>query len=367
MLQHYLLALKTTVLKYWLGEKSDIQPMSITLPETSLRIFLAERPSGHITSSTFASERIPLPTPSEGEVLVRVDYVSLDPAMRFWLDDVPSYIPPVQIGETMRAGGLATVVKGGKLYKEGDLITGFVGWSEYAVVQECMIRKITPTEGIKELDYLGPLGATGLTAYFGLLHVAQLKAGETLVVSAAAGAVGSVVCQIGKLKGARVIGLAGSEDKCAWLRKEIGVDHALNYKDKDFAKEFVDKVGYLDVFFDNVGGDILDLALTRLNQKARITVCGAISVQHVEEPKGPTNYAQLIIQRARMEGFVVFDFYQQFDEAVAEMSQWMREGSLKRKFHIEEGLEKCPEYLPLLYSGGNTGKLLVKVSKDCEF
>jgi len=340
--------------------------MSPTLPENITRVFLAERPGvGPIKDDTFATERVPLPLPaSDDEVLVRVDYVSLDPAMRGWLNDVRSYIAPVKIGATMRAYGLGIVVKGNKTFQVGEYVTGHFGWVEYVVMKEDKLTKITPPEGSTALDYLGPLGMTGLTAYFGLLDVSGINAGETLLVSGAAGAVGSIVCQIGKLKGAKVIALAGADDKCKWLEEELGVDRAVNYKSPDFKTEFRDAVGYLDVFFDNVGGDILDLALTRLNKNARIALCGGISDYNAKEKKGLKNYLSLISQRAKMEGFVVLDYTSKFLEAEAEIAQWMKEGKIKRKFHVEEGLEKCPEYLKLLYSGGNTGKLIVKVSKE---
>ncbi|KDQ15907.1 hypothetical protein BOTBODRAFT_31355 [Botryobasidium botryosum FD-172 SS1] len=340
--------------------------MAPTLPETVTRVFLAERPgAGPIKDDTFAVERVPLPQPaSDDEVLVRVDYVSLDPAMRGWLNDTRSYIAPVKIGETMRAQGLGTVVKGNKTFQVGDQVSGGLGWAEYAVLKEKALTKITPPEGSTALDYLGPLGMPGMTAYIGLLEVSGINAGETLLVSGAAGAVGSIVCQIGKLKGAKVVALAGADEKCRWLEEELGVDRALNYKSPNFRKEFKDAVGYLDVFFDNVGGDILDLALTRLNKNARIALCGAISDYNVKEKKGMQNYLNLISQRAKIEGFVVLDYTARFPEFAAEVAQWIKEGRVKRKFHIEEGVERCPEYLQLLFNGGNTGKLVVKVSKE---
>ncbi|CAE6536288.1 unnamed protein product [Rhizoctonia solani] len=336
----------------------------MSAPKQSARVFLSERPKGHISDKTFKSETATLPTPDADQVVVKVDYVSLDPAMRGWLNDTRSYVPPVQIGETMRAGAIGTIVHGNSQFKEGDIVQGTLGWAEYIVVSAKGLRKLSPPEGITAVDYLGPLGMTGMTAYFGLLDVGKIKAGDTLVVSGAAGATGSLVCQIGKLKGAKVIALA-SASKCAYLVNELGVDAALDYKSPTFVKEFRDTVGYLDVFFDNVGGEILDLALTRLKKNARIVLCGAISAYNsAGQPEGIKNYLTLISQRAKIEGFIVFDYQDRFAEGEAEMAKWIKEGKLKRRYQIEEGLEQCPQHLGLLFSGGNTGKLLVRISKD---
>jgi len=273
----------------------------------------------------------------------------------------------VQIGETMRAGGIGTVVKvGGEVQglKVGDVVSGRPGWTEYAVLPEKELKKIVVPPNAQLLDFLGPLGLTGLTAYFGLLDIGAPKAGETLVVTGAAGATGSIVCQIGKLKGLKVIAIAGADDKCAWLEKELGVDKAINYKSENFAKELKESVGYLDVMFDNVGGDILNLCLTILNKGARIVLCGAISQYNTSKPKGLTSYMTLIGQRAKMQGFIVMDYAPRYSEAIKEMVGWISEGKIQRKFHIEEGLEKCPEAIQLLFSGGNTGKLVVKVAES---
>jgi len=297
-------------------------------------------------------------------VLVRVDVVSLDPAMRGWLRDVRSYVPPVKIGETMRAGGLGTVMTDGKSLRKGDIVIGQPGWAEYVAINESSVRKVTPTAGTDVIDYLGPLGMTGMTAYFGTILVGQVKAGQTLVVSGAAGATGSMVCQIGKILGAKVIGIAGNADKCKWLVEELGIDKAYNYKEKDWQTKFKKEVGYLDVFFDNVGGDMLDFFLTRLNQHAKIVICGAISDYNKSRPQGIRNYTSLIAMRATMQGFVVFDYANEYPKAREDITKWIKAGKIKRKFHIEEGLENCPEYLKLLFSGGNEGKLLVTISKE---
>ncbi|KIK63054.1 hypothetical protein GYMLUDRAFT_41365 [Collybiopsis luxurians FD-317 M1] len=337
------------------------------MPSHYTRIVLNERPPGDIDSKTFRTEKVPYSGLKVGDdqVLVQVTWISLDPAMRGWLRDERSYLPPVQIGETMRAGGLGIVIDKGKNVKLaiGQLVNGTFGWTEYAVSRAKDVEAIDVPQGILDIDFLNNLGMTGFTAYFGLKDVGKVKAGESLVVSGAAGAVGSMVCQLGLQAGAKVYAIAGSQEKCDWLEKEIGVTKALNYKSKTFRKDFRD-IGYLDVYFDNVGGDILDMCLARLNRNARIVLCGAISAYNaVSKPKGIQNYLTLISQRAKIEGFIVFDYANRYPEAIAEMSKGLREGTIKRKFHIVEGLENAPSALPLLYNGGNTGKLLVKVAE----
>jgi len=249
--------------------------------------------------------------------------------------------------------------------KAGDYVQGAFGWQEWIVLPEKRAQRLIVPEGAEVLDFLGLLGTNGFTAYFGLFDVGKIKAGETLVVSGAAGATGSIVCQLGKMVGAKVIAIAGSDEKCAWLKEELGVDHALNYKSPQFRKEFVEKVGYLDVYFDNVGGEILDLALRRLKVGARISFCGAIS-DYNQKPKGLTAYMNLISQRAKLEGFLVSDYAKEYPKAQKELAGWLQEGKLKRKFHVVQGLEKAPETLPLLFSGGNTGKLIIQVTQSAK-
>ncbi|EMD34036.1 hypothetical protein CERSUDRAFT_117546 [Gelatoporia subvermispora B] len=333
---------------------------------TYSRVVLAERPKENITSSTFRTEVKKLQDlkPSGDEVLVQVQYLSLDPAMRGWLRDTRSYVPPVQIGEVMRAAGLGTVVEAGQNsgFVPGQTVSGTFGWTEYTLMKAKRVQKAEVATGGELLDLLGPLGMTGLTAYFGLLDVGKVKAGETLVVSGAAGATGSIVCQIGKMKGAKVIGIAGSDEKCRWLESELGVDKALNYKSPTYISDYKKHVKYFDVFFDNVGGSGLDFALTRMNQNARIVLCGAISDYNSAKPHGLQAYMSLISQRAKIEGFIVFDYEKQYPEALRELASWLKAGSLKRRFHVIEGLENAPAALPMLFSGGNIGKLVVKVT-----
>jgi len=342
--------------------------MARTMPPTHYtRIVFAERPEANITPTTFRKEIVPFDLKAgPGEILVRVDWISLDPAMRSWLKETRNYLPPVPIGAVMRSLGLGTVIEAGEgcTLRAGDIVSGRPGWTEYAVMKEVeIVQKIEVPPGAQVLDFLGPLGiAGGFTAYFGLLDIAKIKAGETLVVSGAAGHVGSLVCQIGKIYGAKVIGIAGTDEKCRWLREELKIDATLNYKSPSFHKDFKNVVGYLDVFFDNVGGSILDFALTRLNRGARITLCGAISQYNALKPEGISSYMNLIAQRAKIEGYIVSDFVGRYPEALRELSKWISEGRLIRKYHIIEGLERAPEALPLLYTGANTGKLVVRVS-----
>ncbi|KAI0367805.1 alcohol dehydrogenase [Pilatotrama ljubarskyi] len=331
------------------------------------KITLAERPTAGITPSTFKTEVVPFNLkPGPKQILVKSLYVSIDPAMRGWLNDARSYLPPVQIGEVMRALVLGEVLEAGpgSKFKKGDIVSGAFGWTEYGVFDDKLADKIQTQPGVDILDHLGPLGTTGLTAYFGLLDVGQVKAGETLVVSGAAGATGSIVCQIGKKKGAKVYAIAGSPDKCAWLEKELGVDKAFNYKSPTFFEDFRKTVGYVDVYFDNVGGDILNFMLTRLKKKARIVLCGAISDYNNAKPKGLSSYTNLIAQSAKIEGFIVFNYIDRYAEARRELASWLQDGSLKRRYHIVKGLQNAPDALNLLFSGGNTGKLIVQVADE---
>lgn len=345
----------------------------MSLPSTFRQLVLRERPEAEVNSNTFELQTLPLSSLKVGkeEALVQVTHVSLDPAMRGWLADVRSYIEPVQIGAVMRAGGQGVVVKAGEgsKFKVGDRVGGMTGWAEFLVLPDSKLTLITCPPGATPLDFMNTLGAPGMTAYFGLHDVGKIKAGETLVVSGAAGAVGSLVCQLGKKAGATVIAIAGTPAKCEWLVKEAGVDEdkVLNYKDSKFKDNFRKTVGYLDVYFDNVGGEMLDLAMSRLKKNARIVLCGAISAYNATAiigPKGIRNYQALIGQRARMEGFVVFDYAHRYAEAIQEIAKGVADGSIKRSFHIVEGLENAPKALPMLFLGQNTGKLIVKISDD---
>ena len=325
---------------------------------------LASRPVGNVKASDWNYTQEALRAPSEGEVLIQVLYLSLDPAMRGWMNDSKaSYIPPVGIGEVMRAlaVGKVTASKNPK-FAVGDHVTGLLGVQEYAYSNGQGLTKVDPQLAPLPV-YLSTLGMPGMTGYFGLLEVGQPKAGDTVVVSGAAGAVGSVVGQIAKIKGARVVGIAGGADKCRFLVEELGFDAAIDYKTEDVAEALkVHCPSGVNVYFDNVGGDILDAVLTRLARGARIVICGAISQYNNTTPvKGPANYLSLLVQRATMTGIVVADYYDRAAEAAMVMAGWIQTGKLKTREDIVEGLDAFPTAFDMLFSGANNGKLVLKV------
>ncbi|KAL6711788.1 hypothetical protein ACN47E_002831 [Coniothyrium glycines] len=336
-------------------------------------IHLAERPTDAVVAGkTFTAKTQSTPTAADlkdGEVLFQTLYLSLDPAMRGWLNPTRSYIPPVEIGAVMRGSGIGLIVasKSAK-FPVGTYASAMCGWSEYAVLKEKFVEKLDLPHGAVPTDALGVLGMTGLTAYFGILEVGNVKKGDFVVVSGAAGATGSVVGQIAKLKGATVLGLAGEDSKVAWLKQELGFDEALNYKDTDFVKKFrAATKGLIDVYFDNVGGEILDLALSRAKPFARFVQCGAISDYNKKSPQGLKNYMMIISMRIRMQGFVVFDFESKYAEARKELAQWLSEGKLKRKETVVQGgITKAESALVALFEGKNTGKIMVKVADEKE-
>jgi NADPH-dependent curcumin reductase CurA len=327
---------------------------------------LAARPQGMVGREHFDYVEEPVSELADGQVLVKTAYISLDPAMRGWMSEGRSYIPPVEIGEVMRAGTVGTVVesKGQKL-AVGDHVSGWLGVQEYAVCEENEVFKVVPGE-IGLPTYLGALGMPGVTAYFGLLDVGAPKEGETVVVSGAAGAVGSVVGQIAKIKGCRVVGIAGGPDKCGWIVEELGFDAAIDYKSEDVGEALRKQCPEgIDVYFDNVGGEILDAALARLARGARVPICGAISqYNNLEAMKGPSNYMSLLVNRARMEGFVVIDYMSRAPEATREMAGWIAEGKLIAREDVVEGFDSFPEALQKLFRGENVGKLVLKVGAE---
>ncbi|HBZ72297.1 MAG TPA: NADP-dependent oxidoreductase [Deltaproteobacteria bacterium] len=328
---------------------------------------LASRPSGLVKESNFAWKEVLLPKLEEGQFLVRNLYLSFDPAMRGWMEDRPSYIPPVAVGEVMRAGSVGQVVESkSPAFRPGDFVQGTFGWQDYAVSDGrglLPVSKLPP--GVPLTWPLGVLGITALTAYFGLLDLGKPKAGETVVVSGAAGATGSVAAQIAKLKGCRVIGIAGGRDKCAWLRDEAGLDAAIDYKAEDVGSRLRDLCPRsVEIYFDNVGGEILDAVLAQIATRARIVLCGGISGYNASEPPpGPRNYMNLVIQRARMEGFIVLDYAARFGEAVRELAAWVTSGKIKHQEDVQVGLENAPRTLLRLFEGKNLGKQLLKVSE----
>ncbi|MBC7921041.1 MAG: NADP-dependent oxidoreductase [Ferruginibacter sp.] len=330
------------------------------------QIRLAARPVGMPTRSDWQFTTEPIPTPGPAEVLVRTLYISLDPAMRGWMNAGKSYIPPVGLGEVMRAGTAGKVIASNHPdFAVGDYVTGGSGVQEYALSDGKGLTKVDVATAPLPA-YLGTLGMPGMTAYFGLLDTGQPKEGETLVVSGAAGAVGSVVGQIAKLKGCRVVGIAGGNRKCRYAVEELGFDACVDYKTGDLRQELKTACpGGVDVYFDNVGGDVLDTVLTLINRKARIVICGAISQYNATAPvKGPSNYLSLLVNRARMEGIVVFDNAPRYGEAARQMMQWMREGKLHHREDIVDGLDTFPETLLKLFKGENFGKLLLRVAAE---
>jgi hypothetical protein len=322
---------------------------------------LTARPQGLIKDSDFEWREEPVRALEDGEVLVRTIYLSLDPANRGWVREGPSYVEPVKIGEVMR-GLTVGVVEASRndRFAEGDLVSGTNGWQDYAISDGSDLRAIPPGP-LPLTAYLGLFGMVGLTAYFGLLDVGKPRAGETMVVSGAAGAVGSIVGQIGKIVGCRVVGIAGTDAKCAWLTDDLGFDAAVNYKTQDVAAE-LDRLcpKGINIYFDNVGGEILDICLARIAMNARVVICGGISRYNATGPiPGPKNYFNLVFRRARMEGFIVLDYADRFPEAAAEMKRWIEEGKLKQQATVVEGFRQLPRALIQLFEGYNTGKLMV--------
>lgn len=341
----------------------------------SLQLELVHRPSGPIIPGhTFRVSAVPAPVPSdlnEGDLLLETLYISLDPAMRGWLDDVRSYVPPVQIGEVMRAFCICRVLASrSPKAAAGDIVTAMNGIREIGILSDRHIEKpaFLPPGG-KTTDLLGVLGMTGLTAYFGMMKIGNVKRGDTVVVSAAAGATGSVAVQIARIQGAkRVVGTAGSDEKCRWLVEEGGADVALNYKDPEFRRKFREATpDFVDVYFDNVGGEQLNMALARANRGARFVMCGGISQYNAEHKQGPKNINNVITMRIKMEGFIVFDYKDEYPTALGQLAQWLAEGKLKRKETIlKGGVRVADEGMVQLYKGGNIGKLLIEVKNPDE-
>jgi NADPH-dependent curcumin reductase CurA len=328
------------------------------------QVRLATRPTGLPDASTWELTTEPVPEPESGEFVVKMSHLSIDPAMRGWMNDVPSYVPPVEIGAVMRALGVGQVTASEHPdFAAGDHVSGVFGVQEFARSDGSGVTKVDPS--LAPLPtYLGALGMTGLTAYFGLLDVGRLKEGETVVVSGAAGAVGSVAGQIAKLKGCRVIGIAGGLEKCSWIVDELGFDAAIDYKSEDVRHALRERTpDRVDVYFDNVGGEVLDAVLTRLALRARIVICGGISQYNAPQARGPSNYLALIPARASMAGFLVFDYVARYPEAISELAGWLREGKLvSREQIVEGGVQAFPETLLKLFAGENVGKLVLAVS-----
>ncbi|MBU2605923.1 MAG: NADP-dependent oxidoreductase [Alphaproteobacteria bacterium] len=329
---------------------------------------LRHRPVGDVKETDLELVEAPLAPLQDGEVRARTIYLSLDPTNRIWMSDKDAYLPPVALGEPMRGGGLSLVTEsrfGG--LEPGDIVnTGLAHWALYNTLPGASLAKLPQLPGVPLTAFMGPLGATGMTAYFGLMDIAKPKAGETVVVSAAAGAVGSMVGQIAKIQGGRVVGIAGSDEKCKWLIETAGFDAAINYKKEDVGAA-LDKhcPNGIDINFENVGGEIMDIVIARLNDFSRMPLCGLISTYNATEPvPGPYNFDNLLMRRTLVKGFIVIDYYPRFAEGIQQMAQWLMEGKLKFETDVVEGLENAPASLSRLFEGKNLGKLVVKVSDE---
>lgn len=326
--------------------------------------YLASRPVGAPDAGNVPARDVPVPDPAEGEVVLRNLYISLDPAIRGWMGDDPNYIEPIAIGDAVRSSVIGRVVKSASPdFAEGDVAMAVGAWEAYTTAPAVTLNKLDENAGIPLSYFLGVLGPTGLTAYFGLLEVGRPKAGETVLVSAAAGAVGSIVGQIAKMQGCRVVGMAGADDKCRWLEEELGFDAVINYKtcgDYEAAIRAACPDG-VDVYFDNVGGEILDAALLCLNKHARVAVCGWISTYNVPDAPGPTNLWQLVAESVTMQGFTVIDYMDRFGEGIGQLAEWVMSGQLKFREDVVDGLDNILPTFLRLFDGSNQGKLVIRI------
>lgn len=337
------------------------------MSETNRRFLLRERPKERVDADTFELVTEPVPEIGEGEALIRTEYVSIDPTNRTWLNDTPTYLPPVQIGDVVRAGGIGRVVASKHpAYEEGKLVQGFTGWQEWLVASdEAPLLPVDEVPGVESPSaYLGVLGMTGLTAWVGIREIAKPTEGETVVVSAAAGAVGSVAGQLAKADGARVVGIAGGPDKCALLTDRLHFDAAVDYKAADWRDQLAAATpDGIDVDFENVGGEIMEAVFARINIRARIALCGLISGYNEDDPPpGPRSFGNLLIKRARLQGFIVLDHFGQAKQAGSEIGELLTSGRMEGLETVVDGFEKLPDALNMLFDGANTGKLSVKVA-----
>jgi len=326
------------------------------------QFLLAARPGANIVPQDFELISSPRPTPGEGEVLVAVQYIAVEPAMKGWMEARVDYVAPLQIGDVMRGQGTGVVVESNNdKFPVGTQVTGFLGWQRYVVSDGETVHLRPLPDGVSATAALNVLGITGLTAYFGMTEIGRPQAGQTVLVSGAAGATGSIAGQIARIAGARVVGIAGGEEKCRWLVEDLGFDAAIDYKTGDTGERMRALCpGGVDVYFDNVGGDILDLALDNLAMHASVVLCGGISRYTEAGPvPGPVNYFNLIYKRARMEGFIVVDYASRFAEGIQALAGYLESGELKHRETIFEGFEQLPAALINLFSGGNIGKQLV--------
>lgn len=335
------------------------------MSDRNRRLVLAERPSGMVDAETVRLEEQDVVEPAAGQALARVRYLSIDPTIRTWMNDEVGYLPPIAIGEVVRSGGIAEVLRSSSdRYAEGDLLFGMTGWQEWVLADEGAASMQKLPEGVSPTAALSVFGITGMTAYFGMTDVGRVGEGDVVVVSGAAGATGSTAGQIARINGAAtVVGIAGTAEKCAWLVDELGFDAAIDYKQENVAARLRETCpDGIDLYFDNVGGPILNDCLGRLALRGRVVLCGAISSYNDPGPPvGPANYINLLVRRGRMEGFIILDYFDRFPAAQAQMGAWVAAGEVKATEHVVQGLQNAPDALNLLFTGGNTGKLIVEL------
>lgn len=331
---------------------------------TNRQIVLRRRPHGLVAPGDTELVAASAPRPGEGEALLRTTYIGLDAAVRTWLDDRPGYLPPVGIGEVIRAAGVGEVVETRcAAYQVGDIVTTLTGFQEYALIRDDIFSTPIPGES-DQRAIMSVYGSGGATAYFGMMEVGRPQPGETVVVSAAAGATGSIAGQVAKIAGARVVGIAGGPQKCRAVVEDFGFDACIDYKNDDVPTALTQHCPKgVNVFYDNVGGDILNAVLGRLAPKARVVLCGVISSYLTGEHPGPSNYVNLLSRSATMQGFNALEMWDRFDEAFTDLRRWGREGLLIHRETVFEGLESCVDALNGLFTGANIGKMLVKVSE----
>lgn len=328
------------------------------------QLILKSRPKGMLAPGDLQLTEAPVPSPADGQALARVKYLSIDPTMRVWMA-ADSYLPAVAIGEVMRAIGFAEVVESRhKDYKKGDKVIGLTGLQDYTLIDGSEKRgfhKVPPVPFVSDTAFLGVFGGNGLTAYFGMMEIAKPQKGETLVVSAAAGATGSIAGQIGKIHGCRVVGIAGSDEKCKWITEDLGFDAAINYKRPDWKEKLAAATPKgIDINYENVGGEIMQEVLNRMNLFGRVVLCGLLSGYTKEDP-GLVSLGLILVKRLKVQGFIILDYASRFMEAATQLGKWKMFGKLKDRETIVEGLEKAPDAINMLFTGGNIGKLIVKV------
>ena len=326
---------------------------------------LVARPTGLVAPTDLQLSESPFPTLQDGQALARVKYLSIDPTMRVWMADIPQYMPPVALGDVMRSFGLAEIVESRHPdFKKGDKVSGLTGLQDYVLIDgkaAFSFQKLPSIPFLSDTNFLGLLGINGLTAYFGLLEIGKPQSGETLVVSAAAGATGSIAGQIGRIHGCRVVGIAGSDDKCQWIKDDLGFDAAINHKHPGWKQQLAAATpNGIDIDFENVGGKIMQAVLDRMNLHGRVILCGLISGYTREDP-AMASLGQVLMKRLRVEGFIILDYASRFMDAGKQLGMWKMMGKLKDRQTIVKGLEKAPEAINMLFEGKNIGKLIVEL------